>query len=369
MDDDSIYSRHMHRPIPPHPFINSASRLPGEPSGPRPLSDIRETSEPSPPTLALRGGQSPADHGSPVHRRRHSGSIYSIPPDEVPPRSSSQHYGRRRSASSSRPTNPAGPASTVVAPPPPRGQGFTIPNRGRSLTLNRDWTRPIDLFSPHEHRRVPSRTFVRGCQPHDILEFPTHRHPRVSVELLIGSPIHVGGGSIEGTVRVVVDDAERVRHKRVLAVGRISVDLLGVEEISSGKKACFLNLATELVDGAHPPPLELVESANQISPTDPFWLLRPSQTDLPFMISLPLDVGPPPFQSKHAKIRYIVCVTFLVRDSGTKYFVRCSEDVVVLSVDDRGLRKLQGMAPDCSILTEYSGESTSGPSTTSYCIG
>ena len=169
----------------------------------------------------------------------------------------------------------------------------------------------------------------------DILDFPCHRHPRVTVELHVAASLFVGGGTIEGHVRIVVEEIERIRHRRQLAIGRISVDLLGAEEMSGVKRHVFLNLATELIDSDNPPPHTMVESLKQISPLDPFWHLAPSMTNLPFALSLPLDVGPPPFHSKNARIRYILCTTVLVRDQGKQYLVRTSQEVSVLSVYDR----------------------------------
>lgn len=89
------------------------------------------------------------------------------------------------------------------------------------------------------------------------------------------------------------------------------------------------------MDSDNPPPHGMVESLKQISPIDPFWLLAPSASHLPFLISLPLDVGPPPFQSKTARIRYVLCATALIRDQGKQYLVRSSQEVSVLSVYDR----------------------------------
>jgi hypothetical protein len=68
---------------------------------------------------------------------------------------------------------------------------------------------------------------------------------------------------------------------------------------------------------------------------DSFWSLIPSFTSLPFVISLPLDTGPPPFHSKHARIRFVLCATILIKDGDRRYLVRCSEDVSVLPTYDR----------------------------------
>jgi hypothetical protein len=147
----------------------------------------------------------------------------------------------------------------------------------------------------------------------------------------------VGGGTVEGAVQINVDDAERIRHRRTLDIARISADLLGVEEMIGHKRSAFLNLGTELIDLDNPPPKNMVDTQKPNAPDDLFWHLIPSLTHLSFIISLPLNVGPPPFQSKHAKIRYVVCVSLLIRDQGRQYVVRTSEDISVLSVYDRKL--------------------------------
>ena len=102
------------------------------------------------------------------------------------------------------------------------------------------------------------------------MEFPTHRHPRVDLELELAAGLFVGGGSIEGTAQISIDDADRIRHKRTPDIARISVDLIGLEEMTGSKKSVFLNLATELIDSENPPPYNMVESQGQISLSDPF---------------------------------------------------------------------------------------------------
>lgn len=56
---------------------------------------------------------------------------------------------------------------------------------------------------------------------------------------------------------------------------------------------------------------------------------------MPFALSLPLDVGPPPFTAKHTRIRYIISATTLIRDQGKQYLVRSSQEIPVISVYDR----------------------------------
>jgi hypothetical protein len=274
-------------------------------------------------------------------------SIYSIPPGSVPPRSSSRT--RARSTSRTRQAPAAPPLSlthrlpTVIAThtistlpqPPPRGTGHTIPRHGQSLSPLRHVATRLDPTSHDNYRRIPSRTFVRESLSKELLEFPSHRHPRIKLGLDLSASIFVGGGSIEGTVQINIDDAERIRHRRTLDIARISIDLLGIEEMSGNRRCVFLNLATELIDEDHPPPQNMVYAQEPIGTNDLFWHLKPSMTNLAFNLSLPLNVGPPPFQSKNACIRYVLCVSLLIRDHGRQYIVRSSDDVTVLSVYDR----------------------------------
>lgn len=362
--------RHPIHPVPPPPPWSTAA-IPPWSTATRPLSDIRELTEPSlidivprkpvpnsslvhKTSLSRKGslargrsvrvvqpsededdhkGRRSPDQSSGSDAEDHSG-IYNIPLGSVPPRSSSKP---RRERSVSRTRNPSAGPPLFPLVPPPRGMGYTVPNRGQSRSPVKEVAARLNPVESDFARRIPSRTFVRTSQPTDILDFPLHRHPRISLDLQLGASLFVGGGSIEGNVRIAIDDAERVRHKRSLAIARISVDLLGVEEMSGVKRSIFLNLATELIDSENPPPHRMVESTSQISPIDPFWHLVPNSTSLPFSLSLPLDIGPPPFQSKHARIRYVLCATLLIRSQGKQYLVRTTQEVSVLSVYDRRL--------------------------------
>lgn len=357
---------------PPPPWVPNGANPPW-PNQIRPLSDIREITEPSladltnryqhhrRPSLKRNGSLSrqnslsrkdslsrhPSWKGSikagtqniveeehraiPTCEQTDRSSDYSVPLDNVPRRVSSQgRRSRERNASVVR-RQPSVPA------PAPRGLGYTISNRGHSVSPVKEAIGRSDPIYYDLLRRQPSRTFSRSIEPnYDILDFPKHQHPRISAELHVGASLFVGGGSVEGHVRVVVDHCERSRHRRQLALSRVSVDLLGVEEMSTSRRNVFLNLATELIDSDNPPPHNMVESLKQLSPLDPFWMLAASNSNLPFLLSLPLDVGPPPFYSKHARIRYLLAVTLLVRDQGKQYLVRASQEISVLSVYDRG---------------------------------
>ena len=139
---------------------------------------------------------------------------------------------------------------------------------------------------------------------------------------------------MEGNVKITVDENERLKSRRSLGIGALAVDLVGFEDMTGGKKASFLAVGTELIDAAHPPPADMVEPSNPLTPSDPFWTLTPSTSLLAFMVSLPLEPGPPPFQSKSASIRYLLCATALISDAGKHYRVRCSQEVHVLPTYD-----------------------------------
>jgi hypothetical protein len=297
----------------------------------------RPSRTPSPP--------SPGDNNS-------ISSIYSIPPSSVPPRSSSRT--RARNASKTRPPlqqavqrapliTAQNTAPNILLPlPSAQGGGHTIPRRGQSQSPLQHVAARLDPVSHDTNRRIPSKTFIREPLSKELLEFPSHRHPRIELGLDLSAGTFVGGGSIEGTVQIKVDDAERIRHRRTLDIARISIDLLGLEEMSGNRRCVFLNLATELIDENNPPPANMVDKQELVSFNDLFWHLMPSDTNLAFNISLPLNVGPPPFNSKNARIRYVLCVSLLIRDHGRQYIVRTSEDVTVLSVYDR--RSLQAFS-------------------------
>ena len=147
----------------------------------------------------------------------------------------------------------------------------------------------------------------------------------------------MGGGTVEGQVIVTIDGGKAINRstsRPVIAVGRISVDVLGVERCH-GKDSIFRSLACELIDEAHPPPGPMMAASRAIS--DAFWQVAPSTSTLPFRLDLPVYMGPPPYDSKHTQIKYILCVTLAIRISGKQNYVRRSQEIVILSVHDRRL--------------------------------
>jgi hypothetical protein len=359
---------------------NNVSQWP--PTGMRPLSDIREITEPSlidmvnyaqhqsqqaPLTHqrktsrsnsvkrvgsisrngSLKAAEQPArrehtrtrsaEYGSSSYSTTpEASSCYAIPQSSVPRRSSSQAYinkthTRKPSVRSVRAEDSRSAFSVAKDPPKSR---FIVTNHGPSRSPVKDVSARLNAVSSDVARKIPSKTYIRTPAPTDILDFPVYRHPRVRLELHISAPLFVGGGSVEGHVKVIVDDNEKLKHRRSLGIAATTIDLVGFEEVTGHRRATFLALGSELMDSKHPPPSTMVEPDNPLLPGERFWSLKPSVSALPFMLSLPLDTGPPPFTSKQAKIRFLLSVTATIRDAGKRYRVRTSQDICVVPTYD-----------------------------------
>ncbi|KAI9672806.1 MAG: hypothetical protein M1831_000241 [Alyxoria varia] len=386
------YRRRDVSPETPTPLPSSAAgTLGNDLLASRPLSDIREITEPSlldstrrrtgifqentPAPVRSASVKRELQSGTVIHRpesrqgrqrsnsdaRREPRNQIRAPAVAVPRRSESRQ-GRRRSLNRS-PDSPSNRSSTYSVPQPnvPQRSDSKFRNRlsaslsraqgdapGRELAEDRrveNWSKtssPIkETVSRLNHespntRRVPSKTIVKKANSStgDILDNPIHQHPRLKVDVQVAAPLFVGGSSVEGVVRIVVDEAERLRHRKTLTLESLSVDLLGVEELSGSKRHVFLSLGNELVDVGHPPPPYMVESQQPFGAQGRSWILIPSVSTLPFLLTLPLEVGPPPFHSKNARIRYVICATLTIKDGGRTLCVRASQDTSVLSVYD-----------------------------------
>ena len=322
----------------------------------RPLSGIREASEPNlagrVPSSRVPSSRVPSSSRAPSSRVPSSrgpsatdGAIDGafrrfrptqvaaniLPPSRLPERKSSrrlsQIYGSRAPTFSM--------DAPSLLPPPPSNSGQTIRSHGQSVSPVRPVAAGLDPTGS-DTRRLPSKTFVRTIRPSDLLEFPRIRHSRVMLEMRTSTPIFMGGGTVEGQLKLVVDAGPTQncrKSKATMSLGRISVDVLGIEELSGEKRWIFRSLATELIDLAHPPPINMVASA--VPPTDAFWELVPSTAMLPFRLNLPVNMGPPPYHSKTARIRYILCTSLLIKIAGQPFQVRESQDISILSVHDR----------------------------------
>nr|POE88140.1 uncharacterized protein CFP56_11369 [Quercus suber] len=342
----------------------------------RPLSDIRELTEPSlidilarKPNAQMRYQPSlpnfaSAKHASPLRRTSSNkvkenlapsrqlvyarlpepglpssssysttpeqSSIYNIPHSAIPQRSSSQIHSRNPSLNRTR--NP----SICVIPPPTflPADRHTNENLGRGRSPVKAIQVRLDPVTADSQRRVPSKTRIRDPPPIDILEYPAFLHHRVEVELQVSASVFVGGGTIEGSVKIIVDGNKNIRHRELLRICSISVDLLGYEEVGS-RRAPFLALGTELIDAKHPPPTNMVDASNLPLPGDKSWRLVSSTSTLPFILTLPLDTGSPPFQCVKASITFLLSATAFVRLDGRPYRpVRSSQELQILPTYD-----------------------------------
>ncbi|KAI4285198.1 MAG: hypothetical protein L6R35_004717 [Caloplaca aegaea] len=211
----------------------------------------------------------------------------------------------------------------------PHDYGKTVPSRGRS-------TSPIRSGPSIEQlRRAPSRTFVPLAIPIDIIDFPQIPHSRIALDIQISAPIFMGGATVEGAVGLTVDGGSmpsRGRRKpAVLSIDRITVALVGIEQ-SGARQHMFTCLMTDLIDEAHPPPIQMARPDQPAS--DWLWVVMPSKTTLPFRLALPVMLGPPPFRSKKNNIKYMVSVLAEAKVDGKRIYVRKSEGVMVLTVHD-----------------------------------
>ncbi|KAG8631625.1 hypothetical protein KVT40_000765 [Elsinoe batatas] len=291
--------------------------------------------EPQPSSSKSKGKQKVelAPHFSSTSEEGLEGSdTYSLPIGSIPPRHSSQNL---KGISLGNSITVDGHAFPEV----PR----RIPDRGRSNSPVRQIRDRLDPVKSDTSRRIPSGTFIRDPCPFDIVDQPISRHNRIAAQLQVVAPLFVGGGSVEGFARIAVNGVDWSRQRRALLISRISVDLLGIEElVGQHRRSVFLSLATELLNAEHPPPNDMVESTTPLSFRDCLWILKPSISHLPFRISLPLDVGPAPFRSKTAQIRYLLSMSIYASENGSPVIIRQSQEISVLSTYDpeRALRSL-----------------------------
>ena len=223
-----------------------------------------------------------------------------------------------------------------VALAPPQGSGQTIPTRGQpSSPIRRRAMDSEPIIS--DVQRTPSRTFTRLVKPVDIINVPEIKNSRLSLRTVVGSPLFIGGGTIEGEVHVVVEGnkprwGHRLRLQPVQFLRRATVDVLGVETCNS-KHHIFRTLALELIDSAHPPPAGMVASVK--TRFDESWEIVPSTSKMPFRLNLPVNMGPPPYRSRLANIKYILCTTLTLQAEGQQYYVRDSQEIPILTIHDR----------------------------------
>lgn len=260
-------------------------------------------------------------------------SALSLPLTDVPLRRSSASFLGGHSATGSHNVSVSDFPSWKL--PGPEQAGQSVPSRGRADSPVRAASRKEGVIS-ELLRRSASRTFIKTSPPLDVVENGNVRHPRLEMAVKLPSPLFVGGGTIEGQVALKVDASTSSKSKlKPVHISKLTIDIIGVEEVSDYRRWIFLSLATELFDEKHPPPPSLVSSQHSVSHDKQLWPLKPgAYAAIPFCINLPLNIGPPPYFSKQAGIRYLFCPTAVIKIGDKQSIVRQTWTVQMLTVHD-----------------------------------
>ena len=214
--------------------------------------------------------------------------------------------------------------------------GTFLPPCDRSNSPIRRVAERLDHVSS-DKLRTHTRTFIRSVKPIGILDAPYLPHTRVTIHMQASAPLFVGGSTVEGEVSVVFDGGKPrpyTAKEPPISIGRLSVDLLGVE-IAQGRKNIFRCLATELINEVYPPPSTMRVATR--SKSEALWTVAPSTSVIPFRLNLPINMGPPPYSSRSASIKYILCTTLAIVTNEKHLYVRTSQEIVVLTIHDREL--------------------------------
>ena len=209
-----------------------------------------------------------------------------------------------------------------------------IPDRGRAESPVR---RSIARAAQSSELLRPSitRTFIRTSPPHEVLDNGSSRHPRVELSISLPSPLFVGGGTAEGQLTIQVDGGLARKPKtKPIYISKACVDIIGVEETGDGRRWVFLSLATELFDRDNPPPPALVTAQHPLPGPDSWWEMKSATSVLPFCVNLPLKLGPPPYSSRQASIRYLLCPSVVVKIGDKRTVIRQTWNVQMLTVHD-----------------------------------
>ncbi|RMD44852.1 hypothetical protein DV735_g333, partial [Chaetothyriales sp. CBS 134920] len=339
---------------------------------PHRLSDIRETSSSSrtgtvknvssAPTLAA---PAPSADGPSTPLDQHSAgsnsgpSMYATPAQHADPgKSQSNVLGSQTTSSASLPTGEGlerGSSLSIFSRsrtgshrsgthglpkwriPPAAPASNTVPNRGRADSPVRQAVERSSQSSETAHGGgSPPKTIIRTTPPLDILDRGSTRHDRLQMSIHLQSPLFVGGGTIEGQLFLDVDkdSPQRKTTLKPLLISRLSIDVIGVEEVNDGRRWVFLALGTELFDQRHPPPPSIAPNSDRRHGPELSWMLKPGSASVPFCLNLPLNLGPPPYLSKQASIRYFLVPSAYVQSGDKKGLVRSTWNIQMLTVYD-----------------------------------
>ena len=166
---------------------------------------------------------------------------------------------------------------------------------------------------------LESRTFVPALAPTDVLDLPTLAHPRLSLDVRLSAPLFMGGATVEGEVQIKIDaDISERRRKSLpaLAILRISVSVVGIEHCKD-RQEIFRALTTNILHFSDDPATEDLTKS--------------------FSVDLPVVMGPPPYKTKKAGIRYLLSCLVELEISKKPHLVRQTREIIVLTVHDRKL--------------------------------
>jgi hypothetical protein len=137
------------------------------------------------------------------------------------------------------------------------------------------------------------------------------------------APLFVGGGTIEGHINITVDGGAFQKAKvKPIFISKLTIDVIGVEEVNDGRRWIFLSLGTDLFNESHPPPMTSIQLTNTSLSFRTLLGSQASVSSIPFCVNLPLNIGPPPYTSKQAGIRYFVCPTVAIKSGGKQSIIR-----------------------------------------------
>lgn len=189
--------------------------------------------------------------------------------------------------------------------------------------------------SSEGQRQPPTRTFIRTTTPTDLFDGGETRHSRLEMFLRLQSPLFVGGGTVEGQVELRIDmQSSKKARMQPLLISTLSVDVVGVEEVEDSGRRIFLSLATELFNRQCPPPSVLVVSQTPERGSELYWQAKPATLTIPFCINLPLKLGPPPYSSRKATIRYLLSPSIILKLGEKRFTIRQMWNIQMLTVHD-----------------------------------
>ena len=230
------------------------------------------------------------------------------PLDRIPERRSSRLFLHHTEAHVSAPScnfhhQPPTPIHQTLKPPE------IVAVRGKSVS-------PIKIKRP-SIGDIRSRTFVPALAPTDVLDVPRLTHPRLSIDVRLSAPLFMGGATVEGEVQIRVDAGSSERRRKLLpalSITRISVSVVGIEHCRD-RQEIFRALTTNVL---HVSDEAIAEDVTKT-----------------FSVDLPVVMGPPPYRTKKAGIRYLLSCLVEMEISTKQCFARHSREIIVLTVHDR----------------------------------